>query len=231
MEAQPIGQTSEVRKYQMNKQMKYSGSTPSGRLSKKPPVILPEEMPRSTMFRILKVTTLDDSGEYKIIMGHLKTYQKKAAFQSWEEYRKSIPEDMAETMKEIFIECRRNGFVNPHVRNDQIIFDQVIAQGSCGDTDPCTMCGRECRIREGIDTGEIKRQRAANGPGYKEPRLCWQREGDVGGYSGERIFQGTDTVKVRYKSGSMAGRTVKVSIEIAEDLIKRNKAENIKEAQ
>lgn len=160
-------------------------------------------------------------------MGYLKTYQKKAAFQSWEEYRKTVPEDMLSTMQEIFIECRRNGFVNPHVRNDQIVFDQVIAQGSCGDTDPCTMCARECKKREDINSGEIKRQRAASGTGYREPRRCWQIEGEAGGYSGNRAFRGAELAKVRYKRGLMGDREVLINGELADELYRKNKVDYV----
>jgi hypothetical protein len=227
MEPQPIGQTYEVKKYQMNRQTRFNGSTQSGRLSKKPSVIIPEELPKTTMCRIFKVSDLSDSDEYKITMGHLRAYQKKAAFQGWDEYRKVIPEDILSTMQEIFIEFRRNGFVNPHVRDDHIVFDQVIAQGSCGDTDPCTMCFRECQKRDDIDTGEIKRQRAANGPGYEEPRLCWQKKGAPMGYSGNRVFRGAELVRVRYKRGLMEDREVLINVDLADELYRKNKIDYV----
>jgi hypothetical protein len=160
-------------------------------------------------------------------MGHLKAYQKKSAFQGWDEYRKGVPEDMLETMQQLFVECRRNGFINPHVRNERIVFDQIISQGSCGDTDPCVMCDRECRKRDDIDTGEVKRQRVIHGAGYVEPRLCWQEPGRSG-YAGERPFHGADLVKVRYVRGLMGGRQVFVEEGRAGDLIKRGKAVEVK---
>ena len=181
-----------------------------------------------TMCRIFKVDNLEFSPGYKIIMGHLKAYQKKAAFQAWEEYRKAIPDDMLATMQEIFIECRRNGFVNPHVRNDQIVFDQVTAQGSCGDTDPCTMCARECEKREAIDTEEIKKQRGASGTGYQEPLLCWQTDAKSrSGYSGNRKFQGPDMVKIRYRRGFMAGKEMLLNVDVAKGLESKNKIDYV----
>jgi hypothetical protein len=103
---------------------------------------------------------------------HLRQYHKQGDTGKWEEYRVKVLPEILATWATIMVECRRSGFVNPHIRDDGIVFNQVTATGYCEDTDLCTMCDRECRRREAIETGEDKRARLHN-PDYKEDPPCW----------------------------------------------------------
>jgi hypothetical protein len=170
---QPIGQTSAVKKYQMNPKLSMHDTTP-GRLLKKPPAIKPEEFPNQTMRRIFKCSSLEMSLDYDVMKGHLLSYYKHGDSRKWEDYRVKIAPPLLEIWKAAMIECRRNGFINPHIRGGEIVFDQVTSTSSYGSADLCTMCDRECKRREAIETGDVKRRRGLD-KGYQEPKPCWDK--------------------------------------------------------
>lgn len=175
---QAIGQTSAVMSYRMTQPPQSQKSTLIGKrltLHKKPPVIMPESFPNQTMCRILKVSNVEDSPHHRAIVGMLDAYEKAGDFRKWDEFRKSFTEALLEVWGLIMVECRRNGFINPHVRKGKIVFNQVYpAWGNPIDdqTDLCTMCGRECERRTMLESGEVKRRKAFK-PEYQEPAPCW----------------------------------------------------------
>lgn len=174
MESKPpqaIGQTYAVKSYRMNRRLSMPATT-RVRLLKHPPVIAPQEFPTQTMCRIFRCQSLVDSLDYDVMRGHLQAYAKHGDGRKWDEYRMKIPPALLETWTTVMIECRRNGFINPHVWEGKIVFDQVIATGYCEDTDPCTMCDRPCQLRERIDSGESKRRKLLD-PNYREKQPCW----------------------------------------------------------
>ena len=168
MEPQPIGQTYAVSRYRTNQQPSMPDTMP-GRLLKRQPLITPEEFPAQTMCRIFKCGNLEDSLDYDVMKGHLLSYYKHG--QKWEDYRVKIAPPLLEIWKCVMIECRRNGFVNPHIRDREIVFDQVVSSGP-RDSTLCTMCDRDCKRRAAIDSGDAKRRKMID-PKYQEQRPCW----------------------------------------------------------
>jgi hypothetical protein len=128
---------------------------------------------------------LEENPDYKSMVGHLKAYFFKGESKSWDQhgiapgFRDSIPERLIAIWREAMIECRRNGFVNPHIRYGKIVFDQVVSVGTTDSADLCTMCNRECWIRDEVSSGEFKRRRLAT-PGYQEKKPCWANDRQPG---------------------------------------------------
>ena len=127
------------------------------------------------MRRIFQESDLRDSADYQSIVALLTTYQRQGDNQRWDEFRNKIPPDLLKLWGDVLIECRRNGFIGPRVENGEIVWMQVIGN-DVRNGDLCTMCDRECRRREMIDSGEAKRMRMLN-PGWHEPRPCWETSG------------------------------------------------------
>ena len=171
----PLGQTREIKTYNHGKMRNAPQSQPSGRLLKKPPVIVPEELPEMTMRRIFQESHLTDSADYQSIIGYLTTYQRQGDNRRWDEFRNKIPSPILKLWGDLLIECRRNGFVGPRVEDDKLVWRQVIGTDDSRNGDLCTMCDRECRRREMIDSGDLKHQKIIN-PGYQERKPCWTRE-------------------------------------------------------
>lgn len=172
MEFVPLGQTREIKTYNQEKMPRSPQLQPSGRLLKKPPVIIPEEMPETTMRRIFQESRLDDSADYQSIIGYLTTYQRQGDNRRWDEFRNKIPPPLLKLWGALLIECRRNGFVGPRVENERIVWRQVIGTSNIHNGDLCTMCERECMRREKIDSGEWKYIRSLN-KDIPEQKPCW----------------------------------------------------------
>jgi hypothetical protein len=115
-------------------------------------------------------------GEYEAMVSYLLAYQRAGDMRRWDEFRHKIPDDLLTAWGTVLIECRRNGFVNPHVFNGEILWDQILDNGSGErrNADRCTLCERDCKRRELIDSGETKRLRILN-PGYHEKPPCWDK--------------------------------------------------------
>ena len=173
-ELEPIGQTQEIEHYNPERTQKSPQSPPSGRLTKKPPVIKPAELPETTMRRILHASRLHDNADYISIVGYLTAYQRQGDNRRWDEFRNKIPAELLKLWGDILIECRRNGFCLPRAENDQIRWRQVINTNDIPNGDLCIMCDRECKIRETIDSGQDKRRRLTSNQGIRETRKCWQ---------------------------------------------------------
>lgn len=78
------------------------------------PLIVPQRTPDEIM-------GADHDSVKKHLIGHKKSRLE------WREYReKHVNADMQEILAEIFTECRVNGFVNPHVVHDRVVFDQMV---------------------------------------------------------------------------------------------------------
>ena len=168
----PIGQIHEIKHYGLGKTSRLPQLPPSGRLTKKPPVIKPEELPETTMRRILQASKLQDSAEYKSIAEYLATYQRQGDYRRWDEFRNKIPLELLKIWGDILIECRRNGFCLPRAENNQIMWRQVISTNKIRNGDLCTMCDRDCKRRKAIDSGDAK-QRKMIDPKYQEQKPCW----------------------------------------------------------
>lgn len=132
----------------------------------KPPVVIPEEFPATTMRRIFQ------EGEYESMAAFLQSYQRCGDLRRWEDFRLKIPPDLLKTWGRVLVECRRNGYVRPIERDGRIVWYQILDNGHERNGDLCTLCYRECQRREWIDTGELKYIQGLN-PGYQEKKPCW----------------------------------------------------------
>jgi hypothetical protein len=132
---------------------------------------MPEEFPAATMRRIFRVDSLEESEDYKAIKNHLYQFRRHGESARWDEYRMKISSELLEIWATVLVDCRRNGFIAPHVEKGVIVFDQVMGSGA-DKTDLCTMCDRECKRRDDVDTGEGKRRKLLN-RNYEEPKPCW----------------------------------------------------------
>ena len=78
------------------------------------PLIAPQRTPD-------EIRGADHDSVKKHLIGHKKSRLE------WREYReKHVNADMQEILAEILTECRVNGFVNPHVVHDRVVFDQMV---------------------------------------------------------------------------------------------------------
>ena len=171
-ELEPVGQTRAIKTFSRGKTPNAPQSQPNGRLLKKPPLIKPEELPGTTMRRILMESQLDDSADYQSIIGYLTTYQRQGENRRWDDFRNKIPPPLLKLWGDLVIECRRNGFVAPRVQDGKLVWRQVTSNDDQKNGDLCTMCDRECSRREMVDSGEAKRTRLLN-PGWHERKPCW----------------------------------------------------------
>lgn len=172
-EFEPVGQTHATKTYNQGKTQRSPRLRPSGRLLKKPPVIIPEELPGTTMRRILHENILELSADYQSIIGYLTTYQRQGENRRWDEFRNKIPPPLLKLWGDTLIECRRNGFVGPRAENGKILWRQAVSTNDIQNGDLCTMCERECRRREKINSGEWKWIKSLN-KDTPEQRSCWQ---------------------------------------------------------
>jgi len=125
------------------------------------------------MRRIFQESDLRESEDYKSIVAYLTTYQRQGDNRHWDEFRNKIPPDLMKLWGDVMIECGRNGFIGPRVENGEIVWMQVVGTNDVRNGDLCTMCDRECRRREMINSGAAKQMRLLN-KGWREPRPCWE---------------------------------------------------------
>lgn len=169
----PLAAIREIDRYNHGRTQRSPQLSHEGRLLNNPPVVIPEEMPSRTMRRIFRVSNLRDSADYQSIVALLTTYQRQGDNRRWDDFRNKIPLDLLKLWGDVLIECRRNGFIGPCVENGEIVWMQVVGTNDVRNGDLCTMCDRECRRRDMIDSGEAKRLRMLN-RGWHEQRPCWE---------------------------------------------------------
>ena len=173
-EPEQITAGTSVQRFKTRSRQTWHGPTPYMRLQKLPPLVVPEEMPETTMSRIF------NPGEYDAMVTYLLAYQRGGDLRRWDEFRNRIPDELLISWGIVMIECKRNGFVNPHVFNGKIIWDQILENGSGErrNADLCTLCDRDCRRREMVDTGDMKRKKLMGIP-IHEPKPCWVHDENI----------------------------------------------------
>jgi len=102
-------------------------------------------------------------------------------------FREKIPVLLLKIWGNVLIDCRRNGFINPRVEGGdlvkgeyeggKIVFQQIISTDD-RPGDLCMLCDRDCKRREQIESGEMKKIRFFNkdNANWQEPKPCWARE-------------------------------------------------------
>lgn len=110
-------------------------------------------------------------GRYEdIIKKTLIGWGKAREYTSWKEFSTKLSPDISVILAETFMELRRNGYLNPRVRDDRIVVDYV-----CYHRDNhiskalsvCTMCERECSRKD--YRGVFKKDGDGN-----ELNRCWE---------------------------------------------------------
>ena len=140
---------------------------------------MPEEMPGKTMHRIFLQCDQDtgktDGFSHASIRDYLSAHQRQGERRNWDVFREKIPEALLRAWGGVMVECRRNGFVGPRVDGDRIVFQQVISTND-RPGDLCTLCDRDCKRREQIDSGETRviKEMNRNNSHWVEPRPCWE---------------------------------------------------------
>lgn len=82
-----------------------------------------------------------DNAEKFSIVNHIAAHQK--AHGEWDTYRKKIPSDLLVKWKNILTECRKNGFMNPRVKDEKLIWSQVLGfKRNYKNTDECCLCDK-----------------------------------------------------------------------------------------
>jgi hypothetical protein len=76
-------------------------------------LIIPEKMPEDILGD-------DHDLVKKILIGH------RASGMQWDDYAKKLDSDTRETLAAIFYECRCNGFFDPQVLGDKVVFRQAL---------------------------------------------------------------------------------------------------------
>lgn len=107
---------------------------------------------------------LDDIG-IKAWNGFLAQRQKG---EDWGKIREKIPEGLLEKLGKVMIECRENGFVNPHLKEGEIIWNQMTGDEigrrySC----QCDLCETD------FSSGKCNGKTFRNIKGNKEFQPCW----------------------------------------------------------
>jgi hypothetical protein len=105
---------------------------------------------------------------------YLIAFQKLGDAGRWDDFRCRIDPVLLRKWGEIMIDCRRNGFKAPEASRDGIVWMQVIATRGETTNDRCPDCDRYCRIKNFIQSGELKRLQM-NNPQYPEPKKCWEK--------------------------------------------------------
>lgn len=77
--------------------------------------------------------------EKESIINHISAYQKTHG--EWDIYRKKIPDELLVKWGKILFECRKNGFINPHIYQDTLVWDQVMgSRRNYDNADKCSLC-------------------------------------------------------------------------------------------
>ena len=118
-----------------------------------PPVVRPKMTPTEMVNSEL------NNLEIEAIKRHLIIYQRSGDGRNWDEYRKKIDYDLLYKWGKALKLCRDNGFINPHIWDNKIRWQQLLGSPA---TDKCYLCGEECSGTYTIT------------PRGKEFKPCWE---------------------------------------------------------
>lgn len=106
-----------------------------------------------------------DSEDIIAMTKYISDYQRTES--EWKLYRKKIPGELLEKWGEAFTECREEGFCNPHVFKNKIIWNRMMEfERNKKNLDKCTLCANT--IQGGTCVGSFKVK--ANGNMFTP---CW----------------------------------------------------------
>lgn len=107
----------------------------------------------------------------------IKSYQGAPQDVGWDKYAANITTPGTRDMvKRIMLECRRQGYIYPRVYDGKLYWHRIVMSESESrkkSVDLCTLCERDCVVREDIDSGKGKWAKLRDSR-YREPEKCWQ---------------------------------------------------------
>jgi hypothetical protein len=115
----------------------------------------------------LYVNGILSPADKEAMVKHLITRQKTKA--EWDVYRKKIADELLEKWERVLNICREQGFINPHIINEKIIWNRVLSQKrSQKSNDKCTLCDKT------YTSGECEGQMIYNSKEKRETFVpCW----------------------------------------------------------
>ena len=88
--------------------------------------------------------------------------------EDWGKIREKVPEELLEKLGKVMVTARENGFANPHLKEDNVIWNQISGdefgyKNSC----KCDLCESD------FSSGKCKGKAFRNIKGNKEFNPCW----------------------------------------------------------
>jgi hypothetical protein len=100
-----------------------------------------------------------DSEDIAAMTKYISDYQRTEP--EWKLYRKKIPGELLEKWGKVFTECREEGFCNPHVFKNKIIWNRMMEfDRNKNNIDKCTLCLNT--IQAGTCKGSFKFKKNGN---------------------------------------------------------------------
>ena len=104
-----------------------------------------------------------------IVKATLIAYQKVKSRMGWDEFAQKLDDSTRDTLRDVFQECLRNGYLGPYVWDGSLYF-RYLVEGPVPEREPltlCSLCERDCTrknkagvFQKGMDGNEVKK--------------CWQ---------------------------------------------------------
>jgi hypothetical protein len=148
-------------------------------LLKNQPLINRDETPEQVLRRVVGILYTDNDifKSLVVLLGIFKKLHSTGQI-GWDEYRtKKMKPEALEMWGKIQSEMLRQGYLFSHVYDGQLYWKQITRHSGLAGLDPCTMCQRECKIRESVDSGE-QRLEYLRTQKHNEPKKCWEGENE-----------------------------------------------------
>lgn len=93
--------------------------------------------------------------------------------EDWGKIREKVPEELLNKLGKVMTEARESGFVNPHLKEDKVIWHQMIGDEigrkySC----QCDLCETD------FSSGKCQGKTFRNFDGKKKFKPCWDKSED-----------------------------------------------------
>jgi hypothetical protein len=127
-------------------------------------MVTPNRYPEEIMQDVLTY------GERESLTEYLTTYQRTKP--EWDNFKSKLPDILLSKLKTILSDCRKNGFVNPHIQQGKIVWRQIMGnERSRGESDECTLCVNN--MQSGTCKGYFI-SKPENGRLQRMFKKCWE---------------------------------------------------------
>jgi len=134
------------------------------------PYIKADKTPEEVLEEVFGILYSDDK-EYLSMCDYLLAF-KIGKCVSWDEYRSKIPDNILTKWGKVQKECYRQGYILDKIIDGKIYWSMIVMPGGTP-SDICTLCERECRRREKINSGEARI--LLERYGIHEEKRCWDK--------------------------------------------------------